>query len=183
MWHRFEFFGLLFVNLQALQLHLLLQEHIEVDPSQCGGEAGSVLQLLGSITLGPISGKRYFPVSNYYWCVVKLGRPCRPFARSCAAFSVEACSQEIPIAPPPCSSKLGCQSMRICLYLCSCRPFKDLTFCEIFCECFNIFPALLGRVAFNSTERWRHQMARISAEECIDIINESGWWSEATTKL
>ena len=66
VWRRFEFFELLFVHLQALQLHLLLQEHIEVDPSQCGGEAGSVLQLLGSITLGPISGKRYFPVSNYY---------------------------------------------------------------------------------------------------------------------
>ena len=76
--------------------------------------------------------------------------------------------------PMPCSSKLWSKSVRFRLGLCSCCSYKNLVVGEIFCQCCNVFSALLGRVALGSKYRLRHEMAGVAAdEECIYVeVNE-----------
>ena len=164
----------------ASQLHLLLQEHVEVNPWQFGEVVPVVRQ---RCAWGTNARECYFPVCNYHRCVVKFGRPWyRSVVGPCELFDMEAGPYEVLIDPFPCSSKLGCQAMHICLCLCSCPSFKNFMFCKILGACFHIFPAMFGRVAFNPMER--NQMDGRSAEECIDVKGafNSISVSEATTK-
>ena len=137
-------------------------------------------KLLCRVSLGSDAQEGYFPVlvGNDHRCVMQLGRPCRSITRS---YEILRAVQrgDMPLVGScrsvlmPCSSKMWSKSVRFRLGLCSCCSYKNLVVGEIFCQCCDVFSALLGRVALGPKYGLRHEMAGVAAEECIYVeVNE-----------